>query len=487
MLLFAVPLAIGSFFAQYHLFIDDAYITFRYAENIAAGQGFTYNPGERVMGTTTPLYCLWLSLWNMTGVSTPFIALVTGILAVSASGLLLWRIGKINDLSVAGAAAAFMLVLFPRFWEHMISGMETTLASALCLLVIWLDYKKKPALCGLASACLVLTRPDAGTLVAAVMLVRFLLDRKAALISAAFAILGLIPWMAFGFLYFGDPLPSSLAVKRLIHPFPWYLVLKKYLSWFVTEPSLIALSILWLVGAFFIIRRRRELLALVLWPIFFIAGMAALEIGPFFWYKVPLFSGYFLVAALGAWYIFDSLVPAEKMKWKSRAFTMLIALITAGSLAILPFRIKEGNGFLNDIKEKVYKEIAEVILKRGERGDRVYVGDVGVLGYYLRDFYIIDSAGLNSPEVYRLRLEDRKLLLEKDPMYRYDWWGSPDWSRRLIRQMQPDFITSDINYLHLRTLMYEDWFQEEYEHVRDWSLKGFHGTSYYLLFERKKE
>jgi len=35
--------------------LDDAYITFRYAQNLAAGLGFVYNAGERVLGTTTPL------------------------------------------------------------------------------------------------------------------------------------------------------------------------------------------------------------------------------------------------------------------------------------------------------------------------------------------------------------------------------------------------------------------------------------------------
>ena len=30
---------------------DDAYIHFRYAENIAQGEGFVYNPGERILGS----------------------------------------------------------------------------------------------------------------------------------------------------------------------------------------------------------------------------------------------------------------------------------------------------------------------------------------------------------------------------------------------------------------------------------------------------
>ncbi len=40
--------------------IDDAYITYRYSQNILEGHGLVYNPGERVLGTTTPLYAgLW--------------------------------------------------------------------------------------------------------------------------------------------------------------------------------------------------------------------------------------------------------------------------------------------------------------------------------------------------------------------------------------------------------------------------------------------
>ncbi|MEK7327184.1 MAG: hypothetical protein AAB217_18220, partial [Chloroflexota bacterium] len=41
--------------------VDDAYITFRYARNQVNGLGFVYNHGDRVMGTTTPLYTLLMA------------------------------------------------------------------------------------------------------------------------------------------------------------------------------------------------------------------------------------------------------------------------------------------------------------------------------------------------------------------------------------------------------------------------------------------
>jgi hypothetical protein len=40
---------------------DDAFITFTYARNLAAGHGFVFNIGERVLGTTAPLWAMLLA------------------------------------------------------------------------------------------------------------------------------------------------------------------------------------------------------------------------------------------------------------------------------------------------------------------------------------------------------------------------------------------------------------------------------------------
>ena len=43
------------FLLSHHVY-DDPFITYRYAENLGEGLGFVYNPGERVLSTTTPLF-----------------------------------------------------------------------------------------------------------------------------------------------------------------------------------------------------------------------------------------------------------------------------------------------------------------------------------------------------------------------------------------------------------------------------------------------
>ena len=61
--------------------IDDAFITFRYAQNIAESQGFVYNLGERVMDTTTFFFTLMLTTFYLVFNNLTVIALT--ILIVS--------------------------------------------------------------------------------------------------------------------------------------------------------------------------------------------------------------------------------------------------------------------------------------------------------------------------------------------------------------------------------------------------------------------
>ena len=63
---------------------DDAFITFRYARNLALGHGFVYNPGEWVLGTTAPAFGLLLAIPHLLGLSAAARYVVTGIVLVIA-------------------------------------------------------------------------------------------------------------------------------------------------------------------------------------------------------------------------------------------------------------------------------------------------------------------------------------------------------------------------------------------------------------------
>ena len=86
---FLIPLFSLALSAAPHLLfgpaiVDDAYITFRYAENIAAGKGFVFNPQDGpVQGTSTPLFTLLLAAGNRAGIPCATAALLLAVLGAA--------------------------------------------------------------------------------------------------------------------------------------------------------------------------------------------------------------------------------------------------------------------------------------------------------------------------------------------------------------------------------------------------------------------
>jgi arabinofuranosyltransferase len=86
------------FAAETLLFVDwipdDAFISFRYARNIADGLGPVFNPGERVEGASNPLWTALLALVSKAGLDT-VVAAVT--LSVASSLISLWLSLRLFD------------------------------------------------------------------------------------------------------------------------------------------------------------------------------------------------------------------------------------------------------------------------------------------------------------------------------------------------------------------------------------------------------
>jgi len=110
--------------------IDDSFITFRYARNLLNGEGFVYNSGQRVMGTTTPLYTfLMAGLGLLTGgpeANFPALALGLNAAADALTCLLLWRLGKRFGSSRAGGVAGVLWAVAPFSVTFAIGGLETS-------------------------------------------------------------------------------------------------------------------------------------------------------------------------------------------------------------------------------------------------------------------------------------------------------------------------------------------------------------------------
>jgi hypothetical protein len=96
---------------------DDMYITFRYAWNLAHGEGFVFNPGERVFGLTNPGHGLVLALLH----AVTRVPVHTLAVAVFAAGLwvavvLVWREGVRRGAGVETAIGGTLVLSASYLW-----------------------------------------------------------------------------------------------------------------------------------------------------------------------------------------------------------------------------------------------------------------------------------------------------------------------------------------------------------------------------------
>jgi hypothetical protein len=115
---------------------DDPYITYRYAMNLASGNGFVYNPGVATLSTTAPLFGLILTPVASFGWPIPLVANLIGCLSHATGALALWRLGQEWNDRLAAGAAALLYLLFP--FSLTTLGSETLPAMALTLWIfVW--------------------------------------------------------------------------------------------------------------------------------------------------------------------------------------------------------------------------------------------------------------------------------------------------------------------------------------------------------------
>ena len=194
---------------------DDAFITFRYAQNLAGGHGFVYNPGapwEPVLGTTTPLYTLVVAAGCWIGVDAlSFARLLNvacdGVAAVLLCGLLRREVGGLAAL-VAFAAFA----LSPQLNRISAGAMEPPLLNVLALASCVLAVRGRLATASLLAGLAALTRPEAALLAALLPITQFPRGRRMLRAFVPAALLGLV-YIAVATWYFGSPVPQSVAAK----------------------------------------------------------------------------------------------------------------------------------------------------------------------------------------------------------------------------------------------------------------------------------
>jgi hypothetical protein len=211
--------------------VDDAFITLRYARNLAAGFGPTFDPGVPAEGYTTFLWMALLAIPHVLRVDALACAKAAGVLATLAllatTGRLALALmpGEIPHRHLVPAAGAVLwLACFPPTAVHAVSGMETQLFALLLTALLLLAARQvaapgrhHPWAPALVALLLGLTRPEGNlAALAALATTAALLPRgpRGALLWAS-GLLYVLP----GALYFA----WRLAYYRHLLPLPYYV------------------------------------------------------------------------------------------------------------------------------------------------------------------------------------------------------------------------------------------------------------------------
>lgn len=118
--------------------LDDAYIHYRFADNLAHERGFAFNPGEPTPGSTSPLWVVLLAAGELAGFDPILTSKVLGAFAFVACAWLTWRLARdLTGSPVFAGLAGVLVALSGRLAWSALSGMETAAFAALTLLAIY--------------------------------------------------------------------------------------------------------------------------------------------------------------------------------------------------------------------------------------------------------------------------------------------------------------------------------------------------------------
>ncbi len=107
---------------------DDAYISFRYAENLFAGNGLVFNFGEYVEGYSNLLYTLLITPGFLLGKDYIYpLSIGINCILLAASLYLYWKFSRETIGLRSANLGVFLLAANPWIWANASTGLETIL------------------------------------------------------------------------------------------------------------------------------------------------------------------------------------------------------------------------------------------------------------------------------------------------------------------------------------------------------------------------
>ncbi len=289
---------------------DDPFITYRYAENLQRGMGFVYNPGERVLSTTTPLFTLLLAIFSTVWADIPRLAVSIGAISLAIGALALWDLARTWRIPRVGWVGIVLYPTYPLVVSTLSS--ETPLYLAFLLLAFASYARANYSVAAFMAALGTLTRPD-GALVAILLAADYLLRVRRPIPWRAIG-LYLTPvlfWVVFAWAYFGSPIPTTLVAKRFQGALP---ISQSFAEGFLTiaafyarRPQYLLEAALAVLGGVVAVQRPGRWQLFLVWPLVYFVAYSLLGVTRYFWYYAPLIPGFLFAAGFGLRTVIEAL------------------------------------------------------------------------------------------------------------------------------------------------------------------------------------
>ena len=421
-LLALLPLA---FFVQRFNFVcDDAFITYRYAENFAEGHGLRYNLGVEppVEGYTDLGWVLWIGLFNFLGLSDPvLVSKLTTILC----GILLLRLVVLTAVrlglgKIATACCALSFACLPQVGAWSTGGLGT-MAFAFFIFatterLLRGDSPSFGVQAGLLGAVVATLRADGAYWLACAGILAWVLrsdreSRRALIHYGLICALTIGALMLLRVLVHGDWVPNTARAKVAFSS----LTLERGLMYLATFLIVLPAALLLPVGL--LLQRSKELRT----PL--VLGSLLMVLATYF-YSVLVGGDFmcwnrFLLPALPFLALLVGIFVERFVRKGSTPVGLALAVILIGSSIPAAFGVhfvseplrklvhfRWGNGytpelmFWNGMKSRAERWIVlgKALGLHTQEGESIVMGRIGAAGYYSR-LYVYDRRGLVTPQV----------------------------------------------------------------------------------------
>jgi len=454
----ALLVVLSMLYGYWNIQQDDSYIFYSYAQNLASGEGYVFNPGEKVNATTSPLYTILLALLYTAFRFLPFVTIPLIGHVIGAISLFLLCFFLMESFS-SEKSTLFPFVLPLVFLTSPLlprgAGMETFLTMMLGVMTLAFYARGRLLAASLASSFAVLARPDMLLMAGVLLVYDMIRNRRLPRISMAIAfLLPILGWTAFSLCYFGSPLPSTLSAKLAqIDAGFWGtgLVFFKGLAtgyiWYGGPLLGVAVAAAALLGVIVWRAMYREwplfrhpvFHVIVLWMVLYLVFYGlVLNTPAYSWYYTPLALGTGLLIAVAVEALYRYLLLTDVLGSR-----LLIPLIY-GLLLLAALALPVMTAFMPmEPNYETYKLAAEWLNENVEEGSSVAASDIGVLRFYYERGPVICVVGLVNPEgIDHLRRGD------------FYWY---------IDRYHPDYLKFNHPPRYENEALVErDWFRKEY-------------------------